>query len=912
MLKAFVMAFSLFVISINGEDITSLLVSSNGEITQEIREIFLAEKKADMLKAASDSGFAIRASTISYIDNSKYLYEAVYGTFSKTDPHIIRNLDSLLIYAENDGNATFWDTRHNLLLGAAIGRRGFGVGEHKVFLQNDLKPALKGEHEYLASARKEGLTYGEWLEKEFNNKEKAIENRKNKYAKLYKDIQDTLLSWVGKVNVQGVGARQSWYGYNKSGLLKNDRFMYAQVMFTDSLKPKLNKMLTAAGYTGKLFTALDDVKEIYSPDKKVYNNQMAVYEYFKELVTWQETPKEKLNWNPELSQAAIDKMVHPTYRVSKAPWQPLTLISRSFRKNELEWVRQNYLGYISHKDKSDKDTTQVYIPSVIGYGPYRKKNLEVYRLVAYPIAGYVKLCIVGGVCGTCSSVGQQVGTAFGRPIYKAGQPGHSCTVGFSLNGEKSFVSPGQTIASKELTTSMNILWDTKSTFMNGIFLNTLGLAYGINISEESWITSRIAYSLWQEMEVEEKEMIGMEMMTKALEKNGGYTEAVCDLFRFCQKREDSLFTATYQRIVDGIDLQKKKYESGTKMYIQCAEYKDLLTFHFIERAFKNNTYWPVSSTNGLVKWLESFILKEKLPVKGTDYKNQSKRLWNISTEAKKAKNKTLSSRPVMDVRIIPPALKEGVAATGERNGKLLIDGSINTRYRTIIGKDVAKDTPYDFTFIFDDVYPVQTMQMYHYTKNGTVTQRAKDYELYWSLDSNNWEGPIKGQFTKDKYQSVHFDPDTTFIPEDTVPVIDSNGIVVDSIINPPETLVVANAVKMKYVKYVPKSTYKEDPFIGILAQEFWFYYEPDFSVSVTTNNIQTKNVIRNSQGISIPGITNKQLNVINVKGQIIDRIDPQQLGNRVHYPLSSSRYGKQVVILEFPTELKMKPVKLSR
>lgn len=913
MLKAFVLALSLCVISVNGEDIITQLVSSNGEITAEIRKVFLEEKKAQMLKAASDSGFTIRASTISYIDNSKLLYEGVYGTFTKSDPHIIRNLDSLLIYAENDGNETFWDNRHNLLLGAAIGRRGFGVGEHKVILQHDLKPALKSEIQDLESAKKEGLTYGDWLEKEYNRLEKQATNRREKYADLLKSVQDTILSWVGKEKANGIGNRESWYGYRKAGLLENDEFMYARVSLTDSLKPRINRMLKAADYSGDLFTALMDVKDLYCPIKTVHNNQMAVYDFFKDLIAWQETPKANLDWNPAINQGAIDNVAHPIYKTSEAPWQLITLLSRSFRKNELEWVRKNYLGYISHRDKSKTDTTQVYIPKVHGYGPYRKNDLNSYKLIAHPLDGYVKLIRVGGVCGTMSSIGQQVNTALGKPVVKAGQPGHSCTVVYRMKNGNNFVSIGQgSGASMEKTSTLNILRDTEYNFSGNSFVNVKGLVYGLNISEESWITSRIAYSLWKGMNGEEKDNIGVEMMTKALEKNGGYTEAVYALLRYSQKQEDSLFSSTFQRVIDGVEFQKNKYGKSTDVFLQCAEYKDLLTFHFIESAFNNNSYWPVSSSLGLIEWLETFILAQIPPVNGADYKNQPTRLWNTSKAAKTAVAQIKTRRRVANIRVTPPKVKDGITETGNRDPQKLVDGNDEVQYRLEYGDHVATGTPFEFIFTFPEVYPVETMEMVHWTPNNTVKLRVKDYDIYWSDDSVHWNGPHSGRFTRSRLQTLNFDADTTITTADTIDVVDSNGIVIDFEVIEPETLIVTNPVNMRYLKYIPKTNHKEDPFKGVIAQEFSFYFTPDLTVPLSKLSTHSKGVVLNSQGITIPVVTKSLLKVINVKGQIIDRIYPQLLGDRVYYPLSGAKYGNQVVILEFPTELKLKPVKLSQ
>lgn len=115
---------------------------------------------------------------------------------------------------------------------------------------------------------------------------------------------------------------------------------------------------------------------------------------------------------------------------------------------------------------------------------------------------------------------------------------------------------------------------------------------------------------------------------------------------------------------------------------------------------------------------------------------------------------------------------------------------------------------------------------------------------------------------------------------------------------------------MRYVKYVPKTDQKDDPFIGILAQEFWFFYMPELVDLVLVSCIHTKKVILNYRGVNVKGVTTEKLKVIDVKGKVIEQITPQQIGNRVYYPFNEIQLGEKIMILKFPRELKIKPLKL--
>ena len=154
-------------------DTYSDLVASNGEITHSIRDNYLAQKKSEMSKAITDSGFSIRQSTLDYIDLSPTLYEGVYGVLTDVDPWIILNIDSLLIAAENDNNGSFWDDKQDVLLAATMGRRGFGVGQVQTW-----EKSLSLNVEYLDSARSQGVSYPQWSMTHFIADTTAVHDRR--------------------------------------------------------------------------------------------------------------------------------------------------------------------------------------------------------------------------------------------------------------------------------------------------------------------------------------------------------------------------------------------------------------------------------------------------------------------------------------------------------------------------------------------------------------------------------------------------------------------------------------------------------------------------------------------------------------------------------------------------------------
>ena len=701
-------------------------------------------------------------------------------------------------------------------------------------------------------------------------------------------------------------------------------FTYAQVYATDSLNKIITKIIKDAGYPSdkngyEVYNALEDVRDIYSPTAAGYRHPiMPVYDYFKRRIAWNATPKSELNWNPKIRQEDRDNMPHPYYDIAKAPWPLLVPLARSFPENETKFIEETYLGYHKKSAISKKDTTEIYVPYVQTYGAYRKEyKTKPYYLISYPIGGYVSILIGGGVCGTMSSVGQQANTGMGKPCIKAGQPGHGNIIYFDRDTlGNNYAIIGQSIAPAEYTHSFNYFRDTKLDWAPRSYINHLGLTYAMNIGKESWENSRIAYSIFKSMSETEKDSIGIEMLAKALEKNAGYTEAVFALFKESLKRSDTLFISMYNRIITSINKEaalSNAQDSWSKKTLkeQYLWYRDLITYHTIDYGFRESTLWPISAANGLEKWLKGFFLDGEPSKADNEYNKQNERLWRISELAKGNMDK-FTNREAQNVKVTAPQLKDSTDyEKSDLNADNLVDDNNSSKYKGVIGKDIQDGEPYEFIFSFEDTILLHTINLTHYSnKNNMLVSK---YKMYWSNDSVNWEGPLTGTHTADKQQNIYLNADTVITSAHKEEVKDSNGIVFDTVEVPADTTIQLNGINMKYLKYIPVASFVNDPFTGMIAQEFTFIYNPKDNSgvqSILASDVSIKSIRLTRQQLVLPISTEQNLKIFNLKGQLIKEVSPILQGKISYYPLSNLNIANQLYLLVLPHKIGIKPIKM--
>ncbi len=884
------------------QSIVTQIELNGGTFSPAIRSAFLDSAEIRATKSLADSGFSIRPLTLQYIKSSDMLRSAVYGSLKQPDPHVIRNIDSLLIQSELAGDPDFWKTRENLLISASFGRRGFGVGE---LAQLGRKLLINTGD--LNTARSKGVSFSELMSEQYLTDLKTGVDRRERNKVLLTEVETKINSWIGKEQVLGMDEGPNFWGGKLAGLLERSIFTYGQVLITPNLKDSITAMMAGSEYSS-VTTLLGDTRNYFdSVSAQPRSHLMPLYDFYKMVTTWQATPKENLNWNPLISQSSRDKMPHPVYKLNDASWPLLLTLSRSYQKDESDFIYETFLG----NHKMQKGTTTL-IPSIHSYGPYRS-DTDPYYLIKTPLKGYVSAITGGGVCGTMSGIEMEAYTPMGKPISKAGQPGHSNTAYFDRTAEGvNTAGAGQSVSADEYTSTENWFRDSAAVGYNTMeFPLTFhrGLAYSANIGIDSWIDSRIAFHLWRDMSDEQKAAFGNTFLLSVLTTNPGHTQAVYSLLRNSMKVSVESFTATYDAIIGSINGEIAKQSNAT-MKQQYQMYRDLITYYFIENAFTDSNYWPMTASDGLSAWLKTKTLDDQPDASSNEYGKQNERFWRISDVAKTALTK-FEFRRVTGIKITAPTLKDSTnyKSGTDYDANMLIDGNTSTRYKGPIG---SMKTPYEFVFTFPEVYDVAKLNMSHSGISNNM--EVKEYQFYWSEDSITWQGPLAGTFTDGTSQTVLFNADTTFIQADTVEQKDSNGVVFDTTVIEADTIIATNGVPVKYLRYVPISNHVNSTFAGIIAQEFEFTYIPKKIDIVSTLNsnktISGVNMILHSTGISLNSKGIEPIRLFTLTGRLAAVISPTEMGDRQFYAIDKTSLASSVYIVQFPKSTGVAPIKL--
>lgn len=455
------------------EEMTSMLRASGGVLTPELKDAFLKRQKAAVLQALKTDGKNVDPAMLKWVDADEDARMAVYGTVCPADPNILLNLDQLW----KDQGPQFTQKYKQLSLAAAVARRGFGVGP-------------------MANFGKWGGTYKSVRE--------AVEAGKDP-AEVLMQGKDKTSHILPKSDADQLAFKKV------SDYLKSNKINNRQAVEDEEHRKKVAAMIKASGSSMQDIHVLRGLLITEGQRPKTRTQTPKVADYYQFLVKAVETPASEMSLEPGQRW--------PVFPTTTAPWPLLMPLAHGIPLDEAQFIVEKYQG--KHGPKR-----------LHNYGPYRKGAKAFHPKFEdrkWHWSSYPSTILEGGVCGTMSTISMQAYTALGKPILKAGQPKHSCLVGYNVSSDGLFVAGvGQSATAGPDGTGTSWLFQDGNSWKcyggNTNAVHHYGLALSMNPGLVSYMDTRIGLHLYRHLSKAERKTIGHRLLMSLLEKNPFNTE----------------------------------------------------------------------------------------------------------------------------------------------------------------------------------------------------------------------------------------------------------------------------------------------------------------------------------------------------------------------------------------------------
>jgi hypothetical protein len=212
----------------------------------------------------------------------------------------------------------------------------------------------------------------------------------------------------------------------------------------------------------------------------------------------------------------IDVMNWPLFPMEQAPWPLLMPLAHSIPLDEAHYIWDKFNGV--HGEER-----------LHTYGPY-KKEPAVIPLELEPSSwswkAWPDLIVHGGVCTTMSVIAIDAQNSLCLPSVHAGQPHHANLISFRISDGKWYAAIEQAFAGGPEVT--HAAWPFKEGAGVAPHLSKeaeagaeyhLGLALAMNVGLRQYIDTRIAVNLYQSLPDAEKQVIGVKLLTQAVQTN---------------------------------------------------------------------------------------------------------------------------------------------------------------------------------------------------------------------------------------------------------------------------------------------------------------------------------------------------------------------------------------------------------
>jgi hypothetical protein len=440
----------------------SLLHSSGGKLTPEVRKAYLDWAEKSVLQQLAQAGASVPAGCLDEVRHDDTLRDAVFGSVFPPDPSILQNWAQLQGQFAPDLAAEY----RSLLLAISISRRVKGVetAAQRSAIGRDYQPEFWAVESLDAP--------GSDVEKRFVAGVAEFMRRNQVSAEnLYKDPsgQEQL-----KAYLKQIGLPSNWV---------------ASVGKSVPFGQRLKAALVAAGQR----PAHRDPKP-------------APVDWIRHLI-------EISSAHPASTPTVDGKPLSwPLFPIDSAPWPLLMPLAHRVPLSEAAYIWEAFLG----EHGPDRFHT---------YGPFRGGEDVIANSLGpsrWFWDAWPDRIVHGGVCvdlsiGTCDFY-----SALGKPAMWAGQPGHSNLITFRYADGAWICDVEQAFAGGPDVTYAQWYFDEEPGMRYREMFNwpgaeyQLGLALAMNAGLKSYVDTRLAATIFRAMPAEDKSTLGMALLHDSL------------------------------------------------------------------------------------------------------------------------------------------------------------------------------------------------------------------------------------------------------------------------------------------------------------------------------------------------------------------------------------------------------------
>ena len=471
-------------------DVQAAVRASKGTYTEEVREAYLLYYESECVRYLDEAGKSLPKAFMDWVRDDSSLRDAAYGTIYPVDPRIVRNLYLL----DRDLGRDFMNQFKQLVIAQAVGRRLMGVGESVT--ASRMKGPLVGGLAKDKASRAKGEIY--WPAEP---KAGPIE-------------LPTYSGWEMKKPVPTPpGQKPASMPQALFDFVHKEGITFPDLTFNRGLQ------LKAAEYTASVGKPMKGVVVKKKGQPPTTNDKA-----FRNIVCGQVLPGLGLRpakRDPHPSAAAYCKFlgkIAPTvtkhgslFDYVTAPWPMSLPLAKGFPLREADYIHQRFLGKVKGGGPKRIQT----------YGRWCKAKDYMPRQMepmAWHENSWPAMLYQGGLCGTMSSIAEGTYSSLGKPMLKAGQPGHSCVLKYDFSKGFSKVIVGQSAGGIFTTKSVWMFADAEGASAVGV-LEHMALALATNYGLKEYMDTRIICNIAGMLREAKRDELSYALLMDAIDIN---------------------------------------------------------------------------------------------------------------------------------------------------------------------------------------------------------------------------------------------------------------------------------------------------------------------------------------------------------------------------------------------------------
>jgi hypothetical protein len=459
------------------ESIGPPLQKANGVLTPAVRSAYLDWAEKQIMRQLGDASQTISADCLTEVHSSSTLRDAIFGSVYPPDPSILQNY----AYVRAKLGGGYLEQYRSLALAISVAKRIKGV-------ETDYDPPGNGEAPNADWDFGRDYQPGFWTD-ETLRKLKTEDNQN--FARALGDFMKA--NEVSALDLyQSAGQRRRLVAFLQEHHF-DDRWISKVKQSVDFGQWLKNAMV-------------------------ILSQRPAAREKKPDSITWMRFLISQHQTTPTSTPTVDGKVMRwPLFPIDKAPWPLLMPLAHPVPLSEAMYIWQKFQGEFG----DDRWHT---------YGPYRgEADAMPYMLQpsrwfwdAWP-----DRIVWGGECVPISKGTVDLYSAMGKPAMWAGQPGHANLISFQFVGGAWTAQIEQAFAGGPDVTFAQWYFDedrgTELRYRNLYYWPGaeyhLGVALAMNFSLQSYMDTRLAANIFRALPAEDKQTIGVQLLSHVLEAN---------------------------------------------------------------------------------------------------------------------------------------------------------------------------------------------------------------------------------------------------------------------------------------------------------------------------------------------------------------------------------------------------------